>query len=282
MNDMKYEIKEICCVVVTYNGSNETINTLLEYEKIFDELVIVDNNSELEFKKQLIDNIKNAHLVLNSQNEGIAKALNQGVKYAKERGSRFLLTMDQDSVMTRDIVVELLNAIDERAGYISVGPSYRNVTEQKYLDVSLLITSGNLVLIDAIEAVKGYPEELFIDEVDVDFSWALLQAGYRLRQLGKVIMHHKIGEYERSKLLRIQYLSHSPIRFYYIYRNTILVFKKYHKVFRIKCLKMILALLFVDTRQLLFIESNKKEKLKMAIKGLYDGMRNKNGKYQKV
>ena len=184
--------------------------------------------------------------------------------------------------MTRDIVLELLNAIDEKAGYISVGPSYKNVAEEKYLDVNFLITSGNLVLIDAIEAVKGYSEELFIDGVDIDFSWSLLQSGYRLRQLGKVIMHHKIGEYERSKMLRIQYLSHTPIRFYYIYRNTILIFKKYHKEFRINCLKMVLALLLIDTSQLLFIESRKKEKLKMAINGLYDGMRNKNGEYHKI
>ena len=282
MNKTKYKIEDICCVVVTYNGSYETIETLLNYEKIFDELIVIDNNSSLEFKKLLTDNIKHANLVFNRENEGIAKALNQGFIYAKDRGSRFLLTMDQDSVMTKEIAVELLNAIDEKEKYISVGPSYKDGNKQDFIDANFLITSGNLVLIDAIEKVSGYPEELFIDEVDIDFSWALLSAGYKLRQLGKVIMQHKIGEYEKSKLFRIQYLSHSPIRFYYIYRNTILVFKKYYKKYKRKCIKMVLALLFVDTWQLLLLENHKIEKLTMAIKGVNDGMRNINGKYQKI
>lgn len=282
MNEMKRNIENVCCVVVTYNGTLETINTLLEYEKLFSILVIVDNSTSMEFRQLLSENINHAHLIFNCKNEGIAKALNQGVAYAKEKKARFLLTMDQDSIITKDIIIELLNAIDEKAGYISVGPAYQESSSKNYIDVSFLITSGNLVLTDAIEEVGGYSEELFIDEVDIDFSWALIKAGYKLRQVANVNMHHKIGEYERSNILGIRYLSHSPIRFYYIYRNSVLVFKKYYKVFGVKCLKMLLALILIDTRQLLFIENNKKAKIHMACKGLIDGMRNINGEYRQI
>lgn len=269
-----YSLPDVCCVVVTYNGDQEVIHRIRKYSE-FLHVVVVDNGSDAGFTVWL-DNVKDiVKIIKNVNNKGIAYALNQGLEYAEKHGFELLLTMDQDSEITKESVEYLIEGIDPEHNIVSVGPNYINGQNTENQEVRYLITSGNLVLVAAAQETGGYDDDLFIDEVDIDFSFNLRKYGYRLFQISGAKMNHKIGEYEQSRVLKIRYLSHSPIRFYYMFRNTLIVAKRYQKIFPNETRKLLLCLFGIDLTKLLFVEKNKCTKLKNAFRGISEGIRYK-------
>ena len=92
------------------------------------------------------------------------------------------------------------------------------------LEVPFLIASGCLISLDALDAVGGMDESLFIDHVDLEWGLRARRAGYRLYCAPRVPLHHSLGD--KSVLLpgRAQPVHvHAPVRNYYLMRNTIIL-----------------------------------------------------------
>lgn len=266
---MNSEKSDVCCAIVTYNGN---LNVERQVKELMNscQLIIIDNHSSQDFVDYLI-NLKlnySFKLVLNDDNLGLSHALNQGLSYAKENGCKYLLTLDQDSFFYKENIESLISsfAIDQKIA--SVGPSYKKNENSSF--VNYLITSGNIVLVDVLASIGGYDEKLFIDNIDIEISFRLLKNGYKLYLNSDVFFEHKIGEYEKSYIFGIKYLSHSPDRFYWMYRNERYLLRKYRKIFKWLCFKSrIISLLCVC--KVLLIERNKFKKIKMIIRGWKDG-----------
>lgn len=272
-------LNDICLVIIFYNGSADIISHVKEFSTYLDTIYIINNNStncDIILKK--IKKIKNVVVVDNNQNYGVSFALNQGLEFANQNHKKYMLTMDQDSDISKASVVNMLNFIKENQQVASVGPYYgtkldkgTKLTKQ----VNYLITSGNLVNVENAIQVGGYTNKLFIDGVDIDFSFKLLANGLTIFKVGNAFMYHKIGEYEKSNLFDIKYLSHKPLRYYYMFRNNIYIYKRFFLLLPLQCTKLFLSLCWGFVK-LIFIEINKKEKLKMAINGIWDGVTNAN------
>ena len=266
----------LCVGIIFFNGNNSVIDKVKEFSEYIDDVVVIDNNSTncdsiiKELKK-----ITNTTVICNKRNYGIAYALNQALDFSSQRGKRYLLTMDQDSDISREDVEELIKGIASHNKVLSVGPFYNSkgiIEEKETRLVDYLITSGNLVDVDAIKSIGGYDNGLFIDCVDIDFSWNIRANGYKLLKVGNTGMRHKIGEYEFSKLFNIRYQSHSAFRYYYMYRNNIIMYRRYKRLFPKQCLKLFLSLM-LSMIKLLVLESSKKDKLSNAFKGVKDGFK---------
>ena len=89
----------ICCLIITYNPNEDFFNLINEIKNQVREIIVVDNNSEKILKERLISFCSNSmtNLILNSENYGIAKALNQGIELAKAKKYEWVLIFDQDS-----------------------------------------------------------------------------------------------------------------------------------------------------------------------------------------
>lgn len=228
-----YSKKDIAAVVVSYNGEDiaKTVDTVLEQ---VNHLIIIDNNSEERFKIQLSDYKDNDRITVieNRENVGQAEALNQGWIKAEKMGYSLTLTMDQDSQLEEHCVGELLEGI--HAGFDSVGANYENKKiAENFKKVRYLITSGNLLRIDAIKNVGGYDHNLFIDSVDFDISLRLRKAGYKLAMVRDAKMRHSIGELNEST----EIYEHSIVRHYYISRNHYYIIYKYWNNDPVFCIK---------------------------------------------
>ena len=95
------------------------------------------------------------------------------------------------------------------------------------LEVPFLIASGCLISLDALDAVGGMDESLFIDHVDLEWGLRARRAGYRLYCAPHIPLHHSLGD--ESVLLpgRAQPVHvHAPVRNYYILRNTIILVRR--------------------------------------------------------
>lgn len=200
----------IYAVIILFNPEldklTRNLNAILpQVEKV----ILVDNASH---KQSVMDEIClkycNCHLIRNCENFGIAKALNQGIKYAEDAGAEWVVTLDQDSecspimideykkyIMNKDVGILCPIVIDRYAVLLK-----RIGGEMEEIDSC--ITSGNLLRIKAWEEAGRFQEELFIDFVDFDFCKRLKETGYKIYRVNRTTMLQETGKSgSKNKLL---------------------------------------------------------------------------------
>lgn len=267
--------------IVTYNPDLIRLkDNISAVELQVERVIVVDNGST---NIGAIDNLCKEHkaeLLCNSENLGIAKALNQLFEYTRSifGEDSYILTLDQDSVVYPDIIelyskyvdfdrVASITSLREDRNYSAT--DYSNQTEYSY--ASKCITSGNLVKLSAWEKIGGFDERLFIDMVDSEFCYRLRLSGYNILQINKVEFVHELGDAFIVKFLgkKRTILNHSAFRKYYIFRNTIYLLRKYRIARKdYNCLELIKALFCIW-----FFEKDKLKKTKRSFMGIIDGFR---------
>ena len=224
----------------------------------------------------------------NKKNYGIARALNEGVVFAKKNDFKLVLTMVQDIVAVDNMVDKLLESAKFHANndrIVSFSPNIlyareiyqnRKIKSKLYQKCLTVITSGNLVKTDVFNDFIKYEEKLFIDSVDFDFCLKLRMNDFKIIRCNNASLNHALGETRFIKIfdIKIPYHVHSPTRKYYMMRNNIYILKKYFSKNTWFCLKKQLFI-FIFCVQSLTLEDNRLINLKYLLKGFLDGIFNK-------
>lgn len=276
---------KIASVVVLYNPSQENINNISLYKKEVDRIYIVDNTDD-NIKR--INNTQKLKYIKLGENKGIAYALNIGAKKAIEDGYEWLLTMDQDSKMTEDIIVKmkdfLISTKEENIGLISpyqdIDSKEDNISED-IEDMIEVMTSGNIINLDAYKKIGGFKDWLFIDCVDTDYCMNLHKHGYKVLRLNRIVMKHELGNLVVHKLFNKEYpcYNHNPIRRYYIVRNNLYINSLYKNLYPEYC-KRLLRIQKGQVKRIIVFEKNKFQKLRMMYKGYRDYKKGIKGKLE--
>ncbi|NLO71926.1 MAG: rhamnosyltransferase [Porphyromonadaceae bacterium] len=293
----------VSTIIITFNPQIERIRfqisrLLLQTNTV----IIVDNNSSnIEELEQILVkfNPEKVHIVKNQNNEGLGYAQNVGIKKAIELGAAKVLLMDDDSTIEDNFVGELLKAeqelIDKGEKIGAIGPVYFNKeTNEQYpvtkyigpfiqrklpkntpVKASFLISSGTLISTDVLKDVGMMNEELFIDYIDVDWSFRARKMGYNLYVAPFAKMNHVIGE-KRLSVLGRKVSYHAPLRKYYLFRNSIYMIKNPNISLGYKIREIVFN--FVRFFVYLIYSENKKAFVKYSLHGLRDGFRGKTGK----
>lgn len=280
-------MKRIDGVVVLYNPESSVIENIFSYNKELDTLYVIDN-SDVKNNKivEKIKQIKNCVYIDNNGNHGIAHALNLGAKLAIKNGSRWLLTMDQDSKFENDNFLKLMNYVkdkdDKKFGLFS--PLHKTATMvESNVDIEEVITvmtSGNMISLYAYDYVNGFNEKYFIDAVDWEYCLRLNLNNFKVIRLNTIYLKHELGDATVHKGFfnrNIVVLNHNKIRKYYIVRNKLLIAKQYFRYFPKICLRYLKSIL-VDYKNVILYEKDKIEKLQFMTRGILDFILNKFGK----
>lgn len=268
------------CVIVTYNPECAFANDLKLISSMFCRVFVVDNGSSKN--RDMLDSISsdfsNVVVIKEKCNWGIAKALNIGIKEALSYHPRWIITFDQDSIPNNQILTaynEALSIIDNpRLGLLSCCFSEEDSTFHSPVKVKskhTIITSGCLHNVELFDSVGFYDEKLFIDCVDFDYSLRVSKSGYKTYRISQPLLKHHLGNPVSRRFLcwNIYSSNHSLQRRYYMSRNHFYLSKKYFSYFPCYIIKkncfFILSIL-----QLLYVEDDKKEKLRMMWKGYRD------------
>ena len=285
----------ICAIIVAYNCDEKILLGIENIKKQVHGIVIIDNGSN-EKSLQILKNINGQsgiEIIYNKSNMGIAYALNQGVKYAQSNGFSWVVTLDQDSIATKDMIKNMLQVYNslsqgEKLNTFSLVPvhveentyvekPYESV-EVKFEEILTDITSGNLIKISLFDKVGYFEEKLFIDCVDHEFCLRISKSGYKILKVHNSILIHNLGDTHIRKVFgkSIQATNHSFIRRYYTSRNRQYVWKLYEKTFPqwVKNDKKAAA---KDAVIIVLFESDKFLKVKMLIKGYFDYKKKKFG-----
>jgi rhamnosyltransferase len=280
-----------CAVVVSYNPSSDILSNVSMLSSQVTEVLVIDNASG----KESLDILKtlsqqpSVKVKFNSDNLGIAIALNQGVKYAVEKGYEWIATFDQDSLAPSNFIKTMLDDYEscaDRDMVAIVAPRYQmngSITSfvngkqgEHFNKIKTTITSGNLVKATTFEKVGLFEDSFFIDYVDHEFCLRVRINGLLIIESQNSILSHNLGNSSVHKIMSAKLVTtgHSPIRRYYKYRNLVTTFRRYYW-FEPLLLASQFRSLLVEPIKIIFWESNKKEKIYSIYKGLIDGiMRN--------
>lgn len=283
----------ICAIIVTWNSEKGVAKGVAAVAPQVDEIVIVDNGSSAEalaLLEEIQKRFRKITILRNEENLGIAVALNRGVRYALGRRYNWVLTLDDDSEPESAMVQKMLEAyysFDEpdREKIAILAPNYTISKGLVYRQtsptfVTTAITSGQLVKTEIFSNVGPYREDLFIDGVDHEFCLRLLKFGLKTLLVPSAVLQQRMGpKPELKKILGKKFVvaNHSPQRYYYIYRNSVLLYKTYWKYATNWIFANMRSNLWSLAKILLF-ERQKLEKIAMICRGLWDGARNKYGK----
>lgn len=278
---------KVCALIITYNIDEKIIEVTNSIINEVEGVVIVDNASNpqtIKLLKELNENSR-VNIIFNKRNCGIAKALNQGAKFAKQNKYDWILTLDHDSICGKGMVKDMLDCRTECKMKENIGILTPRIFEThkqdfiskkgydncKYIRVSDCIQSGSLIKVDVFDKIGYFNEQLFIYHVDFDFCQRLLKANYDIVQCNNVILYHEEGYKIPKKILgkKVFYNNYSSPATYYITRNTIYMCKTY-SIFYIK--RVIKDFVFIT-----LFDNSKIERLRYFFKGIHDGLLNKYG-----
>jgi rhamnosyltransferase len=95
------------------------------------------------------------------------------------------------------------------------------------LETDFLISSGCLISLDAVRRIGAMDESLFIDNVDLEWSFRARRKGYRLMGVPSAVMWHRIGDrVTHLPRLNLSIRWHSPPRTYYMVRNRLWLYQR--------------------------------------------------------
>lgn len=246
----------VVAVIVTYRPEIPATRALLRtLVPQVDDVILVDNGSPLRSVSALRETTDELGATLQElgSNRGIAAAQNVGIAWARDREAAFVLLSDQDSIPAVDMVARLLDGFSRAVGdgvpVAAVGPvtvDERNdgavllFSEQRWgprratvpsqdgalIPAAFLIASGCLISAAALDAVGVMNEPWFIDHIDLEWGLRARRAGYALYGVTGAHLQHELGDRTqripgRSRDVHI----HSPVRNYYMARNTVLLIR---------------------------------------------------------
>lgn len=266
---------------VLYNPNESVLTNLNSYSNCVDVSVVVDNS---DTKNEISQSLKNDHNFIYIDmdgNKGIAAALNKGIEYLNSKNIDFALTMDQDSLFPTKYYPNILKLVNKyKTDYSVIGLNFNqdNGGLDEIIEVPYWITSGNFVNISDFMSVGGFMNELFIDYVDFELGYKFKKNGFKICYLKDFSLKHTIGNPIEIHLFGKTYyaMNHSPIRYYYRYRNA---YYLYHFVDRQFFKKEYYKEMIVNTLKMLIYEKNQKVKFSMIRKGIQDAKCKKMGKF---
>jgi len=295
----------IGAVIVTYNPQIEVLNGLIANITASVKTVVLSDNGSNNISdiKTLAARFSNITIIELGDNMGIGYAQNRGIEAVfADEAIKGVLLFDHDSQPSPDMVSILGDAYETmtvngiKVG--ALGPVYMDPrTENNYpisvfsgfklikkypiqgdntpIAASFLISSGSLIPRTTYEKVGDMREDFFIDYIDIEWSFRATYNGLPSYVIPNARMLHIVGD-DRMKMLGREISIHSPLRRYYLARNSVFMVKTGYIDWRYKLREVFYSITRVIV--FLFFVDKKMTYLRYITKGWGDGFKGKYGK----
>ena len=308
MDNSQYVPGAVTAVVTTYEPDLQTLEAqFVRLAGQIDALLVIDNGSANAAKvAQLVSQISFAQFCGVGENRGLGWAHNEGLRRALAEGADAVLLLDQDSLPSENMVVALRQALLQQrergvrtaavgARYLGTDQGHPSYFVQfgrlhfrrcfcpaghagELIRADMLISSGTLFSREALESVGLMDEELFIDHLDTEWFLRAGAEGWQSFGVCDALMDHGLGDRTvRVWLGRWRYLPvHQPFRYYYVYRNSLLLWQRDYPSRRWKHTDMLrLAKMFFVFA---FFAGQRLKNFAMMCRGIRDGLAGKTGR----
>lgn len=297
----KKKFPKVSIVFINWNGKKYTFDLIESLKKIsypnYD-IIVVDNGSKEEIEKEFKKKYgKVATLILNKKNLGLAEGTNVGIREGLKRGSKYILTMNNDMVVKKDFLDVLVNAMEKHPEVSVAGPKiyymepdnmiwsagcdyhmsgfrHRNQNEidkgqtggEKYIDA---IDCTLMMRADVLKKFGLFDSKLFL--VHELTGWCLMtqRFGYKSLYVPKSIIWHKVEASLKGNK------NEGKISVYYGIRNWILVIRKNKNFFYYLWILFLQSTLFAIFRILRYIKTKQYDLIKTYYIAIWHAIINK-------
>ena len=290
-------------ILVNYKQPDQTIDCVRSLDRsTFQDFqtIIVDNESDLASEEKLRGHCPNAVVIPVAQNLGFAGANNIGIRFAIESGSKLVLLLNNDTVVHKELLEELVETAEEDKSTGVVGGkifyfdkpdtlwfaggrlnihkalgthegigikddgSFNLMKESDYMTGCCLLTKREVV-----EKIGLLDTRFFLYLEDADFCVRAKDAGYNIIYQPKAIVYHKVSSSTQWD---------SPVYIYFSLRNKILFLRK-HSSFSLWA-RYSPYLMYFYLRQFarLIFKWHNFRAARAAFLGMLDGLRNSTGR----
>ena len=228
----------IAGVVILYHPDMELLLANIQsYNTGLKQLYVYDNSETktLGIEEALLKLNPSIEYKYFNANEGIAKRLNQAMDQASLNQYDYLLTMDQDSSFKAGDFEKYKSLIQSTAYNhvaqfgVNCQPDFTQSKEQPE-EALTLITSGSILNLSITKNIGSFKEDFFIDFVDAEFSYRVIQNGYINLMFSNIVLNHALGTLVEGRGLgnfkKSMRIIHAPNRVYYIIRNGLYLYFK--------------------------------------------------------
>jgi O-antigen biosynthesis protein len=289
---------QVCAVIVAYQPNIDHLTALVsECLNQCDGVILVNNGSPLVVGIQAG---KRLRIIEVGANIGLAAAQNLGVNFAANHHYAYVIFFDQDSLPDAGSVTHLRSAFDRLeasgAAPAAVGPCVVDSRDgvitpfvrfhlwgvqhflphryQPWILCDFLIASGFLTSMSRFQTIGNWEEALFIDNVDMEWSFRARSLGFRCFGVATARLFHPLGDrLIRFKLLHrnLTLYLHGASRQYYMMRNRIALYRRSYIPLAWKSQDMPRALLKFFMFSLIL--GPRWKNLKSMVRGAVDGWR---------
>jgi GT2 family glycosyltransferase len=245
---------KVSVIIVNYNSKQDTMECLRSLQAInysqF-EIVVVDNGSIDGSSEYIEKTFSNICCLRVSNNLGFAGGSNLGIKHALASGAKYLLLLNNDTIVDVNFLSSMINLMEKRSDIAAVNPKIYyydkpNVLwfagaqyddryparESKHIGIGeidcaqydqakeIQRLTGCCMLINrvAIENVGLLDEQYFCYVEDTDWCLRAKRVGYKLFYVPSSKIWHKVSASAGGE--------HSPLSCYYMVRNKALFLEK--------------------------------------------------------
>jgi len=293
MKDIKVFI-----VLLNYNGYKDTlscIDSIVELEETFNNNIVVVDNNSTDNSKEILEKDSRFHFIEANENGGFARGNNIGIKYALDNGAHFILLLNNDTVIEKNAITNMVKKMQEDSALGIVGSRimyydnkdiinycggkynwlkattiHENYKEKyidegtDYKDTEFVTGCSMLIKTEVFKKVGMLPEEYFMYYEDADYCMQVKEKGYKLGVCTNSVIYHKVSISSGGE--------NSPFSIKWGNRNRLIFINKYKKYTK----GLLTKLVFYTTRFILFIKYNKKgkkDKGQAIVEGVREGRR---------
>ncbi|MBO0937940.1 glycosyltransferase [Fibrella sp. HMF5335] len=268
----------IAACVTLYNSLPSCADALATYQDQVERVYLIDNSEKPD--QALITQLiqwPTVQYLSNEGNLGVGAALNRAARQALADGFDYLLTMDDDTALPRHALATMIRFVTDTPDAARIGIVTGVHTPPKHVvasrAVAFTMTSGNLLSLSAYKLAGPFRDDFFIDHIDHEYGLRLNQAGFKVIELPGILLQHQLGEHKATGLGKRQFISHAPLRGYYIARNGWALARLY-PAFRTQAA----ILISKEWLKALLFENKKGQRISLLWRGLRDAWRGKLGK----
>jgi rhamnosyltransferase len=284
------------------------VQALLDQTYPVTEIIIVDNRSSDGTPNHSFPD--KVTLICHLRNLGVGGAAATAFEYGLANGREWMWVLDQDTVPKQDALEKLVEFYEslrerdqQRVGILSslviLRPSEAAVHGRRLTrggprparldpahpayDCDATIWSGSLYRLDVVRRVgmprfgaTGCWEDFSMDYGDLEFSFRIRRAGYRIIGHGGSRILHEVGEVRHCRIFPrwIYSTNHSPFRRYLYFRNMTYFWLYLYPGRHLARIALYLAYrLLANTVKIAALERNRRRKIAACLAGIWDGVR---------